>query len=316
MIPSRTRRLNVPVFLVLAGIAFASEPVSPARVSLDELARELGARLDIAASRASIGLGSRIAVLHPESRKLLLDGTLIWMNGPTTSDPWTVTAHDAATVLRPLLDPRAETAIVPRRPVVVLDPGHGGKSMGAIGPRDVPEKTLVLDIAKRTRGKLRAAGIRVKLTRRGDYGLSLGTRVQRTEGWAPGAFVSIHANHADNRTAKGVETFVCAGNGFPSTSGGTAGEHSGIPVNHAQNSRFALAVHRGVLDCTGASDRGIKRARFTVLEGAPCPALLVECGFLSHPEEGARLLDPDYRDRIAEGISRGITEFIEATRRP
>jgi len=80
--------------------------------------------------------------------------------------------------------------------------------------------------------------------------------------------------------------------------------------------QIALAVHRGVLECTGSPDRGIKRARFTVLEQTPYPALLVECGFLSHPKEAARLLDGNYRDRIAEGISGGIARYLEMAYSP
>lgn len=304
------------LLLLLAGLASASKPPRPARVSLQELARELDLQFKATATSASLKGGSRNAVLHAASRKLLVDGTLIWMNGPTSPDSWTVTAHDAATVLRPLLRPQPDKTPARRHPIVVLDPGHGGKSRGAIGPGGVAEKTLVLDIAKRTRSKLRAAGIRAKLTRRGDYGLSLGTRVQRTARWNAALFVSIHANYAGNRAAEGVETFVPASKGFPSTSGRKANEQGADPVNHARNSRFALAVHRGVLEHTAAPDRGIKRARFTVLENTPCPALLVECGFLSHPKEAARLLDKEYRDRVAEGMAEGITRFLRMAGEP
>jgi len=295
---------------MLAGVALANELPSPTRVSLKKLAAELQLRLHTTPTTASLQGHSHKAILHAASRKLLLDGTLIWMNAGATSDPWTVAAHDAATILRPLLNPRKARRQVTDRPLVVLDPGHGGKSKGAVGVGGIPEKLVVLDIAKRTRRKLQAAGISSKLTRRGDYRLGLQTRVERAAKWDASLFVSIHANYAANRAAVGVETFVPASSVFPSTSGGSPGKPIKNPVDHVENSRLAMAVHREILDHTDATDRGIKRARFTVIRRAPYPALLVECGFLSNAKEEKRLLDKNYRDRIAQGISDGITRYL------
>jgi N-acetylmuramoyl-L-alanine amidase len=155
-----------------------------------------------------------------------------------------------------------------------------------------------------------------RLTRARDEGLGLAQRTALAAKWRGDILISIHANSAANRAAAGIETYVMAGPGFASTSGNTsdprlfAGNR-----NDARNSVLALCVQRNLLAATGAEDRGIRRARFDVLREAPCPAVLVECGFLSNPGESVRLASAAYREQLARAISEGIWDYCRLGRR-
>ena len=85
--------------------------------------------------------------------------------------------------------------------------------------------------------------------------------------------------------------------------------------NDAANTVLGYYVHKGLMLNANSADRGIKRARFQVLRDAPCPAVLIECGFLSNDRQEAKLLDPSYADKIAEGLTRGILIYLERVRR-
>jgi N-acetylmuramoyl-L-alanine amidase len=78
----------------------------------------------------------------------------------------------------------------------------------------------------------------------------------------------------------------------------------------AANTLLAYFIHKGVLAQTAAADRGVKRAGFQVLREAPCPAVLVECGFISNRREEEKLMQSLYRDSLAEGIAQGILTYV------
>jgi len=250
------------------------------------------------------------------SRRLEINGTLLWMNGAVTTNEATqrmIAATDVETVLAPLLAPAAPVARSGRF-VVVLDPGHGGDDPGAVATNAFPEKKLTLDIARRVRKKLKVPGVSVRMTRRGDQTLTLAERsaVAARRG---DVFVSIHANKAPNVAAEGIETFVLPADGYPSTSAtGTVFESHPGNLHDAASTQLAYFIHREMGSKTQAVDRGIKRARFEVLRNSPCPAALVEVGFMSNTGELAKLLDPGYRDRLAEGIASGILAYMRQNR--
>jgi len=256
-------------------------------------------------------------VFHPNSRRLLVGQVLVMLNDALSKhgDRWTLAATDAATVVGPILKPPASGAgnsVV----TVVLDPGHGGKDCGAIGHRRIAEKKVTLDVAKRVRKSMKDSGLRVKLTRSRDSSLPLGARVARAKSWNADVFVSIHANSAANKNAAGLETYVMTAVGFASTSGGRI-ENKPQPGNShdVYNMALAYSIHRQVLAQAGCADRGIRHARFDVLRDASCPAVLVECAFLSNPAEAARVLKRSYRNTLAKGIAQGILEYVALTRR-
>jgi len=199
---------------------------------------------------------------------------------------------------------------------VVLDPGHGGTDPGAIGISGVKEKDLELDVAGRVRRRLQASNIRTRLTRSGDQTVSLRDRSTRARSWGAGLFVSIHANSAANAAARGAESYILPAHGFASTSG-SASRWSTCDGNafDAANMLLAFHTHKGMVLNTGADDRGIRRARFQVLREANCPAVLVECGFLSNRAEERRLRESAYREKLAEGITQGILTMIGQTTR-
>ncbi|MFC1496945.1 N-acetylmuramoyl-L-alanine amidase [Verrucomicrobiota bacterium] len=249
------------------------------------------------------------------SRKLFFEGILVWLNSPMTkhNELWSITNHDMNRTIEPLLKPRS-IASRPDISTIVIDPGHGGNDPGAIGHRKVYEKKVTLDIAKRISKKLNSSGLNVKLTRTNDSALSRAERVTRTKRWRGNLFISIHINWASNKDASGMETYILPGYGFPSTSGHP---YNGKPCSgnkyDAANMALAYYVHKGMLVHSKADDRGIKRARFDVLKNASCPAILVECGFVSNQKEEAKLIDGKYRDSIAEGITQGILTYVSKT---
>lgn len=250
-------------------------------------------------------------VFETNSRKLVFNGLLIWMNASLIKehDQWTVTKADVTKIIEPLL--RVDEILASAGfSTVVIDPGHGGHDTGAIGGRKVYEKKVVLDIAKRVRKKLAAAGVAVKLTRTRDSTVGLSERVVRAREWNADIFVSIHLNSAHNSDAFGIETYTLPVTGFPSTAGENDKSASlGNKFGEA-NTLLAYCVHKGMLACTESADRGIRRARFEVLQDAPCPAILVECGFVSNKSEEEKLTQKKCRDTVAEGIAQGILAYI------
>jgi len=286
---------------------------APARRDLLKFASSRGLRAaSVTGTSATFVRNGDTVVFHTNSRKLQFNKVLVWLNGPVsvTKGKWTITSPDAAGVLTPLLAPVGAPAAGDQA-VVVLDPGHGGRSKGAVAGNKVQEKKLVLDIARRAAKKLRAAGVKTKLTRKRDRTLDLDARVSRARKWNASVFVSVHANYAGNRNASGIETYVPASPGFPSTAGGP-GDMRASPANRHDpaNMLLGFSVHQAMLKMTGAGDRGVRRARFKVISDAPCPAILLECGFLSNRREESRLLEHGYRDVLAEGIARGILRYL------
>jgi N-acetylmuramoyl-L-alanine amidase len=200
----------------------------------------------------------------------------------------------------------------------MLDPGHGGEDSGAVSAGGIREKDLTLDLSRRVAEQLERGGLRVLHTRTRDRDLTLEQRVAIANRRRPDLFVSIHLNAAANRGASGVETFITSSPAFPSTNS----PQTQPPHTEDPNTRFSSAnaiagflVQRSLLAATHAEDRGLRRARFFVIKNAPCPALLVEGGFVSNPGEEAKLRDPSYRQSVANGIAQGILLYADAVQR-
>jgi N-acetylmuramoyl-L-alanine amidase len=254
----------------------------------------------------------REVVLGPNVRLARVDGFLMYLNAAfvDTGGDWSVSAVDASDVLLPLFG-AAPPRPLPPYPLVVIDPGHGGDDSGAVGPGGLAEKTVVLSIARRLADSLRESGIPVRLTRTDDRYLSLSERTTIARRAGASLFISIHLNASANRDAGGAETYMLPSRGFPSTSDGTDNGHAYRGNQYdTENARLAFAIHRGLLTYTGAVDRGIRRARFEVLREAPCPAVLVECGFITHRHESSRLRTPEHLDRLAAGLSAGVATYV------
>jgi len=216
---------------------------------------------------------------------------------------------DRIKTFEPLLQP----TVWPSPRTVVLDPGHGGSQAGTrslTGNRF--EKDLTLDWALRLKPLLEARGWTVHLTRTNDLDLPLTDRVRMAETLRAGLFISLHFNSSFPSTqARGLETYCLTPCGMASTTTRVYADDAGAthPNNRHDEANLLLArrIHRHVLAATGTADRGIRRARFMeVLRGQDRPAVLVEGGFLSHPDESRAINTPAYRQRLAEGVARAL----------
>jgi N-acetylmuramoyl-L-alanine amidase len=247
------------------------------------------------------------------SRRVVVNGVTVWMNAPVLAlGGWTLDTADADRTLDPLFRPEPTTPI-PKDFLIVLDPGHGGSDPGALGRSKAVEKKATLDLAKRVRRKLVAQGRQnVRLTRSWDFTTtSLAERSARAKAWGAHVFVSIHLNSASNPQAEGLETYACANAGCPSTAGlPDPGPACAGNQHDPENALLAYAIHQAVLYHARVPDRGVRRSRFAVLQNAPCPAALIECGFISHAGEEAKLLTPAHRDAVATGIAQGIETYL------
>jgi len=192
---------------------------------------------------------------------------------------------------------RPEPAPLPPPPLprvsVMLDAGHGGRDPGATVD-GVLEKDINLQIVQQLRDLIDAQpDMRAVLTRTIDVFLSLDERVERAQAAEADLYVSIHANSFTQTNVSGVEVWV-ASDVAESDSGGV----------------LARAVVDALSAATGSRNRGVQRGE-VYLRHMSFPAISVEVGFLTNPDERAKLLDPAYHRTIAEGILRGIREYLE-----
>ena len=155
------------------------------------------------------------------------------------------------------------------------------------------------------------AGHEVWLTHSNDTLRTLGERIRFATNRHAQVFVSIHANFSPiNPHAQGVETYVLTASGYVSTEERPHVSLSPCPGNRfdASNALLGFAIHRRCVPLA-SMDRGLKRARYYVLRDAPCPAVLIECGFLSNTNDVAHLGDTAYRRRLADAIAAGIQDY-------
>lgn len=178
----------------------------------------------------------------------------------------------------------ASTSLAGKYTTVILDPGHGGKDRGAKWG-GVSEAYLNLKVAKKVEALLKAKKIPVRLTRRSDTYLSLTQRAAIANRYKDAIFVSIHFNAHTNTSIKGVETFYAS----------------------AKGKKIASSIQKGLSRNTKTRNRGIKLGgNYAVLNKTRCPAVLVECGFISNPYERRRCSQSWYQALAARGIVEGI----------
>jgi len=297
--------------LLLTGCSSCRTRLPPGRVDLERVAEnhELNFN-ETPQGKVRLSGENTVLVFEPGTRRFTLNGTTLFLNAPMVGDPRPhVADQDVLTVIRPLLNPSAFVSPRPLR-IVMIDPGHGGKDSGALAPEPkLQEKDIVLDIALRVRKHVSAAGLEVKMTRDGNQTLSLGERAEKANALKADIFVSIHANSAGNAGACGIETFVIPAAGYASTSGTVSARvHPGNTFD-AASLVLGYEVQRRLLSETGAPDRGVRRARFSVIRNVHCPGILVETGFLSNRTEAGRLNDPAYRETLAQAIADGIVAY-------
>lgn len=218
---------------------------------------------------------------------------------------------------------------------IVIDPGHGGKDPGAIGPTGLMEKDVALDIAKRLKAKLESRmGCKVLLTRSADRFLELDERTMFANSVNADLFVSVHLNASRDRKARGVETYFLS----PARSKDeleTAARENMMAVGSQDEIENDLAYIMSDLTSTQkvndsailagsvqnsittglrrasqpVKDKGVKQAMFYVLWRASMPSVLVETGFISNREDEKRFKSPAYLDGVAESIAGGLASY-------
>lgn len=213
---------------------------------------------------------------------------------------------------------------------VVLDPGHGGKDTGAVGPSGLKEKDITLDVAHRVAPILAAQGLQVVLTRDDDRFVSLEERTARANAFGADLFVSIHCNAAESHARRGVETYVLdttrdeiaarvAARENATTQAASAELASilggmRIADEAARSTRFAQLLERSALAAlhmkfADVVDGGVHTAGFYVLVGARMPSVLFETSYISNPIEEQRLASEEYRQLLADSIVNAIEAY-------
>lgn len=198
---------------------------------------------------------------------------------------------------------------------VVIDPGHGGKDPGAVNKYGT-EAYYNLKVAKMLKADLEKRGFKVYMTRSSSRTfLSLSERVKFANKHRNAIFVSIHFNAGGAGRAKGMETFTLSPKGVAHHGRSVrSSDYRVLKGNHqdSQNIALATAIHGSTLDKLKIDDRGIKRARYSVLTNIQIPAILIEGGFMSHPTEALKIHRTSYQQNMAKGISEGIFRYKKA----
>jgi N-acetylmuramoyl-L-alanine amidase len=219
---------------------------------------------------------------------------------------------------------------------VVIDPGHGGRDAGAVGPHGLREKTVALAIARKLADRLRAQGLSVVLTRDRDVFVSLDERTRIANEAHADLFVSIHCNAARRRNLSGVETWTLNVASDRYAARLAAYENAederrvsdlrliladlATKTNAGDARELAQSVQASLVRTLrsrvgSVRDNGVKQALFYVLLGTHMPSILVETAFLSNPEEEARLRSAKYQDGTADAIARGMRDFLDGRRK-
>ncbi|MCK9491102.1 MAG: N-acetylmuramoyl-L-alanine amidase [Sulfurimonas sp.] len=224
---------------------------------------------------------------------------------------------------------------VDRDKVIVIDAGHGGKDPGAVGYKNYREKIVVYKISKELEKILKSRGYTVYMTRNSDKYIKLSQRTAFANNKRADVFVSIHANAVEKRNAHKAEGVECY---FLSPSRSKKAERVAAKENSADlsemnkygkdtflkflnshkivaSNKLAIDLQRGMLGELNKNykvkDGGVREGPFWVLVGAQMPAVLVEVGFISHPEEAKRLVNSTYRKRVALGLANGIERYFD-----
>jgi N-acetylmuramoyl-L-alanine amidase len=285
-------------------------------LSVDNISKFYGLPAEVVPSGAKI---QSETVDHPlefvsGSREAMINGARSWLCFPVIEQDGKslVSRTDVAKTIEPLLRPH-RVPNVGKVQTVVLDPGHGGHDRGQVS-RYGAEKDFALDVARKLRPLLQAKGLRVIMTREGDYFVPLEVRAQIANSARNSIFVSIHFNATnDDPNATGFEIFSFTPRGAPSTSDGTLTANSvnmqpGSSVD-AQSMALSACIYYSLLGHLPEYDRGIKRARFAVLRLTKVPAVLIEGGFLTERGESKLISNKDWRAKLAGAIGIGIESY-------
>jgi N-acetylmuramoyl-L-alanine amidase len=285
----------------------------------------------VGASTAAPSGAADVAVAVPSTKKL--------KHGKGVKDPDAVPAQAAV----PMAD--GETSMVRALGLkvgrIVIDAGHGGHDSGTLGVDGIEEKDVVLDVALRL-GKLLhdRLGSEIIYTRSDDTFIPLETRTAIANKAQADLFLSIHANSSSDASARGVETYYLNFTSSPDALETAARENAvsdqsihqlsdlvkkiALKDKIAESREFAADVEQSLYSGlqkgnAGLKDRGVKKAPFVVLIGANMPSILAEISFVTNAKDARQLQQPDYRERVAEGLYKGVAKYasgLSGTRVP
>lgn len=218
-------------------------------------------------------------------------------------------------------------------PIIIIDPGHGGKDPGAISKAKIREKDLVLSISKKLGQALRKrTGANVFFTRSDDRFITLADRDRIANRRSCDMFLSVHANASKNPKAEGLEIYYLNKATDEASSRLAARENEGAPqkekemeaivsdllqtASTEESAIVAKAVQRSmktrIQKKHKIEDIKVKTALFYVLVGAKCPSLLIETGFVTNPREGKRLKQAAFQKDFADSVADGVARYLKS----
>ena len=221
-----------------------------------------------------------------------------------------------------------------RRPVVMIDPGHGGEDPGAIGSSGLKEKNVVLSIARETKNRLESIGYTVYMTRNEDIFIPLGVRVAKARARHADVFVSIHADAFTSPSARGTGVYMLNTKGATSSaakflaqtqnnadaiggvlkSGNRSVDNAILDMTQTATMRDSRKLGHSVLTELGKLNQlhkgRVDEANFAVLRAPDIPSILVETAFLSNPTEERLLGSDSFRRQCADAIATGIQKYV------
>jgi N-acetylmuramoyl-L-alanine amidase len=280
----------------------------------------------------------------PVTRRLLLGrlGSGTGVIGTFLLPGWMRSAPAAAAAQYPSQDRSRELTrreAKPPLPLVMLDPGHGGKDPGAIGVSGTYEKHVSLAAALELKRQLEASGhYRAALTRMRDAFVPLDDRVAKAQAHGAALFVSMHADALSDHAVRGASVYTLANTASDAQTAAlaqrenSADRFGGAPWRAAspEVSRILASLVRQetrigssrlARSLVGNLDRDLpmlpnpeRHAGFVVLKAADIPSVLVEMGFMSNPRDEAELRRPQHRARVAEAMKRAVDAYFAAAR--
>jgi len=282
-------------------------------VGLREISKELGLEYEPSEGNRSLRLsGDWVSIeFVSASRIVLLNGIKVFLGDPVlvSNGGFYLERDDWRQTLQPILMPRT----FPNPPGfrrVTIDAGHGGDDPGGQNTAaGLDEKDLTLSFAKLIGNRLAREGFEVTYTRTDDRFIPLKERPAIASRLGADLFLSIHFNAARD-DVRGVETFVYTLQGDPSSARSKVEAEDRISYagnqNNPWNSLLGFYLQREIVSGTKLPDRGLKRARFAVLEDLPCPGVLLELGFVTNPQTARLLRSLEYRNQLADSVTRGV----------
>jgi N-acetylmuramoyl-L-alanine amidase len=249
------------------------------------------------------------------SRQAQIKGVTVHLSVPIArrAEEVFIAPIDLRTTIHPLLYP-AQLPKGRRIRTVAIDPGHGGRDPGKQEGK-TQEKKISLLLAQALQKRLQEAGFKVVLTRTSDTFVDLPDRPASARKQKADLFISLHFNSAEEKSVKGIETYCMTPAHASSTNARGEGAATGAydaNRNDALNVLLGWHLQKALVEGLDTADRGVRRGRLAVLKLATMPAILIEGGYLTHPDEEKNLLSDDYRQLMAKAICEGIQAYKKA----